>query len=107
MFLTHYPYFWYGHLNDKRSLKYKPCLQKFTDHEIITFHSLQVESDDTVSIPVMTSPNMKEICKKTEIDTPEKLMLLKSRASKVFQSVKEVCDSNGETLASVLGNVFF
>lgn len=83
----------------------KPCLQKFADLEIITFHSLQVESDETVSIPVMTSPNMKEICEKTEIDTPEKLMLLKSRANKVFQSVKEVCDSNRETLASVLGNM--
>ena len=32
-------------------------------------------------------------------------MLLKSRANKVFQSVKEVCDSNRETLASVLGNM--
>lgn len=85
MFLTHYPHFWYGHLNDKRPLKYKLCLQKFTDHEISTFHSLQVESDDTVSIPVMTSPNMKGIYKRTEIDTPEKLMLLKSQANKVFQ----------------------
>lgn len=61
--------------------------------------------DDTVCTPVMTSPNMKEICEKTEIDTPEKLMLLKSQANKVFQSVKDVCDSNREILASVLGNM--
>ena len=38
MFLTHYPHFWYGHLNDRRPLNHKPHLQKFTHHEIITFH---------------------------------------------------------------------
>ena len=50
-------------------------------------------------------PNIKEICLNEEIDTPEKTTLLKNRANWVFQSVRQVCEQNRETLTSVLGNM--
>lgn len=66
---------------------------------------LKVQSDDQISALSVTSPNMKEICQNKDIDTPEKMSLLKNRAKRVFQSVSDVCDEKRESLASVLGNM--
>lgn len=66
---------------------------------------LKVQSDDQISTLSVTAPNKKEICQNKDIDTPEKMSLLKNRAKRVFQSVSDVCDQKRESLASVLGNM--
>ena len=48
---------------------------------------------------------MKELSQNKDIDTPEKRLLLKNRAKRVFQSVNDVCDEKRESLASVLANM--
>ena len=48
---------------------------------------------------------MKELSQNKDIDTPEKRLLLKNRAKRVFQSVSDVCDEKRESLASVLANM--
>ena len=48
---------------------------------------------------------MYEICQNQDINTPEKTLLLKNRAKRVFESVSDVCEQKRELLASVLGNM--
>ena len=64
-----------------------------------------MQSDDQIPTLSVTSPNMKEISQNKDIDTPEKTLLLKNRAKRVFQSVSDVCEEKRESLASVLGNM--
>ena len=61
--------------------------------------------DDSITPQCTTSPNMKEICQNADINTPEKTLLLKKRAKRVFQRVSDVCEQNRESLASILGNM--
>ena len=70
--------------------------------QIISIFRLQEKNK---SSPTGQSPNMKEICQNQEIDTPEKAMLLKSRANSLFKTVSDVCEQNRETLVSVLGHM--
>lgn len=51
------------------------------------------------------SPNLKEISEKHDLDTPEKLFLMKQRSSRVIKDVHDVCDKNRESLAMVLSNM--
>ena len=51
------------------------------------------------------SPNLKEISEKNDLDTPEKVMLMKQRSSRVIKDVHDVCEKNGESLAMVLSNM--
>ena len=51
------------------------------------------------------SPNLKEISEKEDLDTPEKVLLMKQRSSRVIKDVHDVCDRNRESLAMVLSNM--
>ncbi|CAH3045526.1 unnamed protein product, partial [Porites lobata] len=51
------------------------------------------------------STNLKEISEKEDLDTPEKVLLMKQRSSRVIKDVHDVCDRNRESLAMVLSNM--
>lgn len=51
------------------------------------------------------SPNLKEISEKEDLDTPEKVLLMKQRSSRVIKDVHNVCERNRESLAMVLSNM--
>ena len=51
------------------------------------------------------SPNLKEISEKEDLDTPEKVLLMKLQSSRVIKDVHDVCDRNRESLAMVLSNM--
>ena len=51
------------------------------------------------------SPNLKEISEKEDLDTPEKVLLMKQRSSRVIKDVHDVCERNRESLAMVLSNM--
>ena len=51
------------------------------------------------------SPNLKEISEKEDLDTPEKVLLMKLQSSRVIKDVHDVCDRNREGLAMVLSHM--
>lgn len=51
------------------------------------------------------SPNLKEISENTDLDTPEKFLLMKQRSGRVIKDVHDVCEKNRESLAVVLSNM--
>ena len=51
------------------------------------------------------SPNLKEISEKEDLDTPEKVLLMKQRSSRVIKDVHNVCERNRESLTMVLSNM--
>lgn len=51
------------------------------------------------------SPNLKEISEKKDLDTPEKVLLMKQRSSCVIKDVHDVRDRHRESLAMVLSNM--
>ena len=51
------------------------------------------------------SPNLKEISEKEDLDTPEKVLLMKQWSSRIIKDVHDVCERNGESLAMVLSNM--
>ena len=51
------------------------------------------------------STNLKEISEKEDLDTPEKVLLMKLQSSRVIKDVHDVCDRNRESLAMVLSNM--
>ena len=53
----------------------------------------------------VSSPNLKEISEKDDLDTPEKVLLMKQRSSRVIKDVHDVCDKNRESLAMVLSSM--
>lgn len=52
------------------------------------------------------SPNLKEISEKEDLDTSEKVLLMKKWSSRVIKNVHNVCERNGESLAMVLSNMY-
>lgn len=52
-----------------------------------------------------SSPNLKEISEKDDLDTPEKVLLMKRRSSRVIKDVNDVCHKHRESLAMVLSNM--
>lgn len=53
----------------------------------------------------VSSPNLKEISEKDDLDTPEKVLLMKQQSSRVIKDVHDVCDKNRESLAMVLSSM--
>nr|XP_058944011.1 uncharacterized protein LOC131772125 [Pocillopora verrucosa] len=51
------------------------------------------------------SPNLEEISEKEDLDTPEKVLLMKQRSSRVIKDVHNVCERNRESLTMVLSNM--
>ena len=51
------------------------------------------------------SPNLKEISENTDLDTPEKVLLMKQRSGRVIKDVHDVCEKNRESLVVVLSNM--
>ena len=48
------------------------------------------------------SPNIKDICQNSEIDTPEKELLIKKRGKQLISKVKALCEGKRESLSTVL-----
>ncbi|PFX30693.1 Neuropilin-2 [Stylophora pistillata] len=51
------------------------------------------------------SPNLKKIIEKEDLHTPEKVLLMKQRSSRVIKDVHYVCERNRESFAMVLRNM--
>ncbi|PFX15216.1 hypothetical protein AWC38_SpisGene20572 [Stylophora pistillata] len=51
------------------------------------------------------SPNLKKTIEKEDLDTPEKVLLLEQRSSRVIKDVHYVCERNRESFAMVLRNM--
>ena len=49
-----------------------------------------------------SSPNMKEICENSEIDTPEKKLLITKRGQQLINQVNAACEEKRESLSTVL-----
>ena len=47
------------------------------------------------------SPNIKDICQNSEIDTPEKELLIKNRGKQLISKVKALCEGKRESLSTV------
>ena len=52
-----------------------------------------------------SSPNLKEISEKDDLDTPEKALLMKRRGSRVIKDVRDVWHKHRESLTMVLSNM--
>ena len=48
------------------------------------------------------SPNIKEICQNSDINTPEKALMAEKRGHCVIKDIHEVCDRHRESLSNVL-----
>ena len=48
------------------------------------------------------SPNLEEICQNTDIDTPEKALMVEKRCHHVRKDIHDVYDRHRESLANVL-----
>ena len=48
------------------------------------------------------SPNIKDICQNSEIDTPEKELLIKKRGQQLISQVNALCEEKRESLSTVL-----
>ena len=59
-------------------------------------------SSSGLAKPVKSSPNLKEICENTDIDTPEKAMMVEKRGKVVIGDINEVCNRHRESLSTVL-----
>ena len=53
-------------------------------------------------VPTKNSPNLKEICDDSDLDTPEKTLMVEKRGKLVINDINEVCERHRETLATVL-----
>lgn len=53
-------------------------------------------------LPTKSSPNLKEICDDTDLDTPEKTLMIEKRGKLVINDINEVCERHRESLATVL-----
>lgn len=51
------------------------------------------------------SPNLKEISENTDLDTPEKMFLIKKWGSRVMNNVQDLCEQSWENLSSVLSSM--
>ena len=51
------------------------------------------------------SPNLKEIRKREDLNTPEKVLLMNQRSSCIIKDVHDVCERNRESLVMVLSNM--
>ena len=51
---------------------------------------------------VKSSPNLKEISESTDLDTPEKSLMVEKRAKTVISDINEVCSKHRESLSTVL-----
>lgn len=49
-----------------------------------------------------SSPNLKEICDDSDLDTPEKTLMVEKRGKLVINDINEVCERHRESLATVL-----
>lgn len=52
-----------------------------------------------------SSPNLKEISEKDDLDTPEKALLMKKQSTWVIKDIHDVCHKHRESLAMVLSNM--
>lgn len=78
--------------------------------------TMPTPSDDSLGCTAMTppasgtrgrlclndSPNLKEICQNTDIDTPEKALMVEKCGHHVIKDIHEVCDRYWESLSNVL-----
>ena len=53
----------------------------------------------------LSSPNLKEICERNDLETPEKTFLIKKRGSRVLQDVQGICERSRENLSTVLSSM--
>ena len=59
-------------------------------------------SDSKAREITKSSPTLKEISERGDLDTPEKLMMIEKRGKRVIQDLSEVCDKHREMLLIVL-----
>ena len=59
-------------------------------------------SSSGLAMPVKSSANLKEICENTDIDTPEKAMMVEKQGKVVIGDINEVCTRHRESLSTVL-----
>ncbi|XP_068689955.1 uncharacterized protein [Montipora foliosa] len=52
----------------------------------------------------LSSPNLKEISKRNDLETPEKTFLIKKRGSCILQVVQVICERSRENLSTVLSS---
>lgn len=52
-----------------------------------------------------SSPDMKEISERSDLETPEKTFLIKKRGTRVMQGVQDLCERSREDLATVLSSM--
>lgn len=53
-------------------------------------------------LPAKSSPNLVEICNDSDLDTPEKTLMVEKRGKLVINDINEVCERHRESLATVL-----
>lgn len=53
-------------------------------------------------LPMKSSPNLKEICDDSDLDMPEKTLMVEKRGKLVINDINEVCERHRESLATVL-----
>lgn len=53
-------------------------------------------------LPMKNSPNLKEICDDSDLDTPEKTSTVETRGKHVINNINEICERHRESLAAVL-----
>ena len=53
----------------------------------------------------LSSPNLKEISKRNDLETPEKTFLIKKRGSCILQDVQVICERSRENLSTVLSSM--
>ena len=56
-------------------------------------------------LPVKSSPNLAEICNNSDLDTPEKTLMVEKRGKLVINDINEVCERHRESLATVLSHL--
>ncbi|XP_066025915.1 uncharacterized protein [Pocillopora verrucosa] len=75
------------------------------EQDIICGHDTPNSGNSQRAEKKNVSPNLKEISEKEDLDTPEKVLLMKQRSSRVIKDVHDVCERNRESLAMVLSNM--
>ena len=53
-------------------------------------------------LPAKSLPNLAEICNDSDLDTPEKTLMVEKRGKLVINDINEVCERHRESLATVL-----
>ena len=56
-------------------------------------------------LPAKSSPNLAEMCNDSDLDTPEKTLMVEKRGKLVINDINEVCERHRESLATVLSYV--